>query len=195
MPKCKRSYLSVFLKLLNHIRMEQIFSGTDVAKGSFGVATKLEGKVTTTLYSNDRKGIRKFIQSQPDHSWCIKEATGVYSLQLAIALHERGSKVSVVNPLQVKRFAQTKLRRTKTDRVDAALIAGYGERMQSKLYEPPAPFMRKLQQQRMSLKLLVKSKRSFLNQLHALSQLEAADKAALKAGKTVLLGIKNQSRN
>ncbi len=68
----------------------------------------------------------------------------------------------------------------------------YGERMQPTLYEPPTPFMRKLQQQRMSLKLLVKSKRSFLNQLHALSQLEEADKAALKACKAVLISIEKQ---
>ena len=93
----------------------------------------------------------------------------MYSLQLAVALYEKGIKVSVVNPLQIKRFAQTKLKRTKTDQVDAALIAEYGERMQPKLYEPPAPFMRQLQQQRMSLKLLIKTKRSFLNQQHALN--------------------------
>jgi transposase len=116
----------------------------------------------------------------------------VYSVQLALALYEKGMKVSVVNPLQIKRFAQTKLKRTKTDLVDAALIAEYGERMQPKLYEPPAPFMRQLQQQRMSLKLLVKTKRSFLNQLHALTQVEEADKVALKACKTVLRSIEKQ---
>ncbi len=120
------------------------------------------------------------------------EATGVYSLQLAIALYEKGVKVSVVNPLQIKRFAQTKLKRTKTDQVDAGLIAEYGERMQPKLYEPPAPFMRQLQQQRMALKLLVKTKRSFLNQLHALTQLEEVNKEALKACKTVLKNIEKQ---
>lgn len=172
--------------------MEQTYTGIDVAKDSFVVATRLEGKVTTSLYQNDRKGINSFLKSLPDYSWCIMEATGVYSLQLAIALYEKGIKVSVVNPLQIKRFAQTKLKRTKTDKVDAALIAEYGERMQPKPYEPPAPFMRKLQQQRMSLKLLVKSKRSFLNQLHALAQLEHVDKAAVKACKAVLTSIEKQ---
>ncbi len=98
----------------------------------------------------------------------------------------------MVNPLQIKRFAQTKLKRTKTDLVDAVLIAEYGERMQPKLYEPPAPFLRQLQQQRMSLKLLIKTKRSFLNQLHALSQLEEPNKVALKACKTVLKSIEKQ---
>lgn len=172
--------------------MEQTYTGIDVAKDSFVAATKLAGKVTTSLHSNDRKGIQKFLKSLPIQTWCVMEATGVYSLQLAIALYEKGIKVSVVNPLQIKRFAQTKLKRTKTDKVDAALIAEYGERMQPKLYEPPASFLRKLQQQRMSLKLLVKSKRSFLNQLHALSQVEEADKAAVKACKAVLASIEKQ---
>jgi transposase len=172
--------------------MEQVYMGIDVAKDSFVVATRLEGKVTTTLHNNDKKGISSFLKNLSSHSRCVMEANGVYSLQLAIALYEKGIRVSVVNPLQIKRFAQTKLKRTKTDKVEAALIAGYGERMQPKLYEPPAPFMRKLQQQRMSLKLLVKSKRSFLNQLHALSQIEKADKAAVKACKAALVSMEKQ---
>ena len=122
--------------------MEQTYIGIDVAKDSFVVATKQDGSVTTSLHSNDKNGINSFLKSLSNQSWCIMEATGVYSLQLAIALYEKGIKVSVVNPLQIKRFAQTKFKRTKTDRVDAALIAEYGERMQPKLYEPPAPFMR-----------------------------------------------------
>ena len=52
--------------------------------------------------------------------------------------------------------------------------------------------MRQLQQQRMSLKLLVKTKRSFLNQLHALTQLAEPDKMALRACKTVLKSIEKQ---
>jgi hypothetical protein len=42
---------------------------------------------------NDRHGIRKFIQSLPDLSWYIMEATRICSLQLAIALYEKGVKV------------------------------------------------------------------------------------------------------
>jgi len=113
---------------------------------------------------------------------------------LAIALYEKGIKISVVKPLQVKRFAQTKLKRTKTDQVDTALIAEYGERMQPKLYEPPALFLHQLQQQRMPLKLLVKTKRSFLNQLHALNQLAEPDKVARKACKTVLKSLEKQMK-
>jgi transposase len=131
---------AIFLSQVQPIKysmMEQIYIGIDVAKDSLVVATRLEGKVITSLHNNDRKGINSFLKNLPAHSWCIMEATGVYSLRLAIALYENGIKVSVVNPLQTERFAQAKLKRSKTDKVDAALIAEYGERMQPKLYEPP----------------------------------------------------------
>jgi hypothetical protein len=35
--------------------------GINVAKDSFVVATKLEGKTTTLMYNNDKKGIGQFI--------------------------------------------------------------------------------------------------------------------------------------
>jgi transposase len=66
--------------------MEQIYIGIDVAKDSLVVATKLESKVTTTLHHNDQKGIAGFLKSLPSQTWCLLEATGVYSLPLAIAL-------------------------------------------------------------------------------------------------------------
>jgi len=48
--------------------------GIDVAKDSFVVATRLEGKVTTTSYNNDKKGIAGFLKSLPGNTWCIMEA-------------------------------------------------------------------------------------------------------------------------
>jgi transposase len=45
--------------------MEQIYMGIDVAKDSLVVATRLAGKVTTSLYNNDKKGIAGFLKSLP----------------------------------------------------------------------------------------------------------------------------------
>jgi hypothetical protein len=55
------------------------------------------------------------------------EATGRYSLGLALALHDVGHCVSLVNPAQIRDFARTKLGRNKTDGVDAGLIREYAE--------------------------------------------------------------------
>ncbi|MGH2481060.1 MAG: IS110 family transposase [Ktedonobacteraceae bacterium] len=49
------------------------------------------------------------------------EATGTYSDALALCLHQAGYCVSLVNPLRIKRYGESELRRIKTDKSDAAL--------------------------------------------------------------------------
>src|SRR5688500_19446448 len=72
------------------------------------------------------------------------EATGHYSRGVALALHDAGHRVSVVNPAQIRDFARTKLGRNKTDKVDAALIREYGELFKPAPWAPPSPAMRRL---------------------------------------------------
>jgi transposase len=72
------------------------------------------------------------------------EATGRYSLGVALALQEAGHLVSIVNPAQIHDFARTKLGRNKTDRVDAALIREYAELFKPEPWVPPSPAMRQL---------------------------------------------------
>ena len=48
------------------------------------------------------------------------EATGLYHLDLALALDDAGFEVMVINPKAAKRFAEAMQSRTKTDAVDAA---------------------------------------------------------------------------
>lgn len=59
----------------------------------------------------------------------VMEATGVYYVGLARYAVSAGLDVRVANPWQVRAFASSRLARTKTDRVDAALIREFGERM------------------------------------------------------------------
>jgi transposase len=57
------------------------------------------------------------------------EATGLYSLDVALALHTAaGMEVAVLNPKMVNRFAAT-LCRSKTDPADAQVLAEYARRM------------------------------------------------------------------
>ena len=73
------------------------------------------------------------------------EATGAYWEALALYLHELGQRVSVVNPARIKAFAQSELLRTKTDAVDAALIARFCKSQSPEPWIPPAPEIRVLQ--------------------------------------------------
>lgn len=63
------------------------------------------------------------------------EATGYYHYQLAYFLVENNIKVSVENPLSVKRFIQMKLSKIKTDKSDAKMICEYAQQVRLKLWK------------------------------------------------------------
>ena len=73
------------------------------------------------------------------------EATGGWSEDVAEALHDAGLTVSLVNPSRIKAFAQSELLRTKTDRVDAAMIARFCRLHVPDPWTPPALEIRTLQ--------------------------------------------------
>lgn len=94
---------------------------------SFLVGTKPRSK----SFANSPAGWRNLIAWLAEHEIrqvhaCL-EATGRYSLGIALALHEAGHVVSVVNPAQIRDFTRSKLGRNKTDQVDAANIREYAE--------------------------------------------------------------------
>lgn len=54
------------------------------------------------------------------------EATGIYHLPILGYLKEHGIFVSVINPFLMKKFASCRIRKGKTDQIDAIIIANYG---------------------------------------------------------------------
>lgn len=74
------------------------------------------------------------------------EATGQYGEALAELLFKEGHSVSVVNPLRIKRYGQSKLHRTKTDKADAFLIAEFCAKEKPDLWKPLPPEVKQLRQ-------------------------------------------------
>ena len=67
------------------------------------------------------------------------EATGVYSVPLALALDaDPRVEVMVANPKAIKHFATAILQRGKTDSLDAGTILEFVERMPFKIWQPPS---------------------------------------------------------
>jgi len=73
------------------------------------------------------------------------EATGHYGEPLAQYLYDHDLPVSVVNPARIRAYAQSTLRRFKTDRGDAELIALYGQKECPSRWTPPPENVRELQ--------------------------------------------------
>ena len=86
-------------------------------------------------FKNNEFGFKKFTKLLNIESHCVMEATGYYHYQLAYHLLESGIKLSVENPLAVKRFIQMKLSKIKTDKSDSKLICEYAEQVDLKLWQ------------------------------------------------------------
>lgn len=97
--------------------------GIDISKDTFDVVNS-SGNHTT--YSNNFSGFNQFVKSLDQEDYCVMEATGYYHYKLAYFLLEKGIRVSVANPLSVKRFIQMRLSKVKTDKSDAKSICAYG---------------------------------------------------------------------
>ncbi len=122
--------------------------GIDIAKQKFDAALLVDGKTKHKTCKNSVEGFETLmlwlekLGIQKVHA-CL-EATGNYGEDLAIYLHEASHIVSIVNPARIKGFAQSELLRTKTDKIDAALIARFCLAMKPDPWIPPSPEIRSL---------------------------------------------------
>jgi transposase len=122
--------------------------GIDVSKDTLDVNVVIAGKPLGKRFDNSDEGHRALIDwlrhRKLGHLHACLEATGRYSLGVAIALHEAGHTVSIVNPAQIRDFARTRLGRNKTDQVDCVFIRQYAELFAPPAWRPPSPALRRL---------------------------------------------------
>ena len=121
--------------------------GVDISKVTFETSEQEEGGYRNTGHRYDEKGIHEFIgylKTKGNDVLVTMEATGRYHLRLAEQLYAAGIQVSVVNPLVVKRYGQMKLRRVKSDKADARLIAEYGAHEKPMMFRPVPRHRRKI---------------------------------------------------
>jgi len=105
------------------------YIGVDVSKNTLDVAVTNNAKHWS--FDNSPAGIEKAIvtikQFKPE--LVVLEATGSYEIPFTAAVSIAGIPVVVVNPRQVRDFAKSAGILAKTDRIDAKVIARFGEAM------------------------------------------------------------------
>ena len=130
--------------------MSLLSLGIDVSKRKFDVALLREtGKFKHRVFPNTAAGFAQLsawlMKQQVERAHACLEATGAYSDALATYLHEQGHAVSVVNPAQIKAYAQSHLSRAKTDKADATLIARFCAERRPPEWRPLPREVRELQ--------------------------------------------------
>ncbi|MFC1960404.1 IS110 family transposase, partial [Chloroflexota bacterium] len=129
--------------------MERTILGIDVSKATIDVALlRPNQRAQAASYHNTPAGFKKLgkwlTKRQAEQVHVCLEATGTYGDDVALFLHEAGHTVSVVNPVRIKKYAESLLQRNKTDQLDAAIIADFCLKQQPPAWTPPDPAQREL---------------------------------------------------
>lgn len=150
--------------------------GLDIAKAKFDACLLLpDGTHQRKAFPNTPAGFRLLTrwldQYTSERVHCCLEATGTYGAALALYLYEQQHVVSLINPAVIKAFAASRLTRSKTDRLDASLIARFCATQQPPTWTPPAPEVQELQ--------------ALVRRLEALVEMRTMERNRLAAGETL----------
>lgn len=134
----------------------QNYLGIDLSKAYFDVTLlKATGEQAPARFENRPAGHGQLWKWLKEHgarqaAVCM-EATNTYWEAMTEYLHNKGYQVSVVNPARIKGYAMSQLRRSKTDKLDSAVIADFCRSCALKagaaalrVWTPPSPEQRQL---------------------------------------------------
>jgi len=107
--------------------------GIDISKQVFDVSFFDQQLWNHYVFKNTDSGFKELLKFVEKGDVVIMEASGTYYLPLAEYLYSQGINVVVENPLSIKRYAQSRLKRAKTDKADSKIIAEYGKKNMDEL--------------------------------------------------------------
>ena len=123
------------------------WAGIDVSKEWVDVAIgKEERRIHVGRFARDRKGLAEMARQLKKHApeAVALEATGGYESAVMASLTEAGLAVVRLDPRRVRNFARAHGLLAKTDKIDAYVLALFGERMRPPIRALPGPERKKL---------------------------------------------------
>ena len=130
-------------------------AGIDISKKSFDITIIVTNEqLKHHVFSNNLSGFKKlskWVSAFDDKIAFCMEATGIYWLNLADYLSERGCKTVACNPQNTHAFTKVKLNRNKTDKADSRIIAEFcnhlimSNELEKNLYKPKSKAYKDLQ--------------------------------------------------
>jgi len=145
--------------------------GIDVSKDWLDVSAHCAGGVSEGRFANTSAGHRALLKWLRRFGGSVRialEATGIYSLDVTLALQGAAHEVMVVNPRAARDFARALLQRTSTDAIAATTLREFAARMPFVAWQPPAVEVRELRALARRIAALVGERAAEKNRLHAL---------------------------
>jgi transposase len=170
-------------------------AGIDVGSDELVLVVRKNGKPFNpqkfTNTSTDRARLVNKMGKLPGIIVCM-EATGIYHFDLAVALHDAGIAVMVINPKAAHNFAKVLMKNSKTDAVDADTLAEYAARMDFVAWTRPTDEAIALRSFSRRINTLTGQKAAAKNHLHALTATQETPKAVLRDAKLAVTQLQKR---
>lgn len=167
------------------------YFGIDISKDVFDVC---DNNQTYYQFKNSISGFKKLLKLLDCNTVCVMEATGYYHIRLSYFLLEYGYKVSVVNPLKIRRYIQMELSKIKTDKSDAKMIQLYGKEREPKLWFGQSKTQQESLQLSRLLSVYSKQSTQIKNKLHGETVLGEPSKLVVRSLKRQLKSLENEMK-
>jgi len=133
--------------------MYKFYLGIDVSKLKLDclLLNSENDKRKAKVFENSSKGYTNLLEWLQKQEACIHEThviiepTGIYHEAAALALHDAGLGISLVNPARIREYAKGVSVKSKTDAMDSAVLARFGSKEHPTLWQPPTVEVRRLQ--------------------------------------------------
>lgn len=162
---------------------KQAVAGVEVSAEVLLVAFD-DGQLRSSEFANTVAGHQQLLRFLRKHATQIRvcmESTGLYGLDAALSLHRQpGIEIMVANPRSVRHFGCAMMQRSKTDPIDARLLAEYARRMPFQPWQPPSLEGRQLCALSRAIHQLTEMNTMQKNRLHAASVTETTPKIVLR---------------
>jgi transposase len=165
---------------------QSINVGVDTGKFQLDIFIRPLGTYFTV--TNDEKGIKEAIKtiSKYQVERIIIEATGRLEMPFIMACAKANLPFVIANPIHIKRFAGAIGQRAKTDKLDAQLIAHYGEAIKPKLSQLKPEMMQAMSD------LVARRNQLLVMQTMEKNRLQSLPKSLAMTIKPILTAFKNQ---
>ena len=171
--------------------------GIDIAKDDFKVCfsvmnQKMQIKVRgSRTFANNFKGFKEFLEwlnrkrETSDNLYFTMEATGVYYENLAYFLWQKENFIiRIILPNKVKNYAKSLNFKSKTDKIDAEILARFGLERELKIWQPISPNLLELKQLTRERDIIVRNRTASSNRLHAAEHQSKPNKKVILRTKT-----------
>lgn len=171
----------------------KLYCGIDMSADTFDICLQIHNlDFVWHKFENNTNGYKKLLKICTTNYHFVMETTGAFHLPLCFFLHEKKCMYSVVNALQIYRYIQMNLERSKTDKKDAKHICMYGIERNPVQYQMPDQQYFECKTINNAIETCTQEITALTNKIYALKKLNINSVVVVKSYQKLIATIQNE---